>query len=698
MNWFKKIFFLVWLCFGTFLSWSQTISLNGPWSFAIDPLGQGELIGWHKPWGQNSMRKNEDSSTFVAGMDVVNVPHTWSLDVRYQHIGKSWYRKSFKLPAAVKDKTVRLFFDGVFYKCRIFLNGELIAFHYGGYTPFSIDISQWVTFPELNFLSIEVDNSWDYLTIPGSRFGNRPNDQLYPWYDFGGITRDVRLQISSKIYVSNQKIEAQPDLNKGTAKITAITWLENKSARDTSVTLQTTITNRTTGKIVQTSSLLEKKVFLKAFSQQKTIAKISLDASDVLLWDFDNPNLYDVRSAIVSGKNEISDYETYFGIREFKADPSAPQLLLNGKPVRVAGANRHSDHPVYGSEDPEKLAVEDMGLLRNGNMIMSRLNHTPLSRHFYKWADEHGYLIFAEIPNWQISPVLMANQKLKDEFRSQMQEMVEAFWNSPSIVAYSTGNEYDNWSPEGDEWTRYQMEQYRQFDTTRLLTFVARGSAGSEQNLSTPHDSFRYCDFLNINNYASFPEMEKMLQLLHQKYPLKAIVLSEFGLRSDFVKSEQVRINHLDSVVAIIKRNPYVASCSYWSFNDYKSRFPNTNKNGYREWGIIDPERKPRGLYLAFQTLLSPVELSVKRNTIHIQSKADFPSYTISNHQLKLWEGGKLVQSYPLPELNPGSSYEVPVRKINGSTAITIENKQGFTIYDSRVVNQMSSQMDSVKK
>ena len=108
------------------------------------------------------------------------------------------------------------------------------------------------------------------------------------------------------------------------------------------------------------------------------------------------------------------------------------------------------------------MVVEFPNKFCKGNI--QNQGHYPLSRHFYKWADEHGYLIIAEVTNWQMSAVLMTSQRIKDAFEAQMKEMVENFWNSPSIVAYSTGNEYPSWTPEGDEWTRYQMEKFREIE------------------------------------------------------------------------------------------------------------------------------------------------------------------------------------------------------------------------------------------
>ena len=226
----KQSFIFFFLCCLGLKSTAQEISLNGAWNFALDPLSRGEVLGWHLPWKINE--KDSANGYAAARFDVVNVPHCWSTDIRYNFVGKAWYRKAFKLPEDAKDKLVRIRFEAVYYKCRIFINGEIAAFHEGGYTPFEVNISKFIKQNQLNFITVEVDNSWTDLTVPGARMGDNPSAQFFPWYEYGGITRDVNILLTDKVYVKNQKIESTPNLSTGKALVKIITWVENKSMKE----------------------------------------------------------------------------------------------------------------------------------------------------------------------------------------------------------------------------------------------------------------------------------------------------------------------------------------------------------------------------------------------------------------------------------------------------------------------------------
>ncbi|HWB96374.1 MAG TPA: family 16 glycosylhydrolase, partial [Bryobacteraceae bacterium] len=194
---------------------SSRMSLNGEWFFATDSQHQGESQRWFE-------------SVPELRWDRVTVPHCWPVDPRFPYVGPAWYRRHFQTPPAWAGTLVRLHFEAVFYKCRMWVNGKLAGNHEGGYTPFDLDVTGLLKpSGEDNLVVVEVDNSWDTTTLPGARPGTTPEKALYPWWDFGGIVRDVTLLSTPPVYLARQSVQAVPDLKAGTARVKATVWVAN---------------------------------------------------------------------------------------------------------------------------------------------------------------------------------------------------------------------------------------------------------------------------------------------------------------------------------------------------------------------------------------------------------------------------------------------------------------------------------------
>jgi beta-glucuronidase len=175
---------------------SQDINLNGPWSIAVDPTEKGVEYDWHQEYTANS-------DGLVKGWDVVTVPHFFTLDNRFNIFGKVWYRKTFTLSEDIMNKVCRIRFAAAHYKTRLWVNDVFMGIHEGGYTPFLFDLSRVVK-SGVNYISVEVDNRWSDNTIPGSRPETGAKDQVYPWYEYGGITQNVSLLITDKAFIIKQ--------------------------------------------------------------------------------------------------------------------------------------------------------------------------------------------------------------------------------------------------------------------------------------------------------------------------------------------------------------------------------------------------------------------------------------------------------------------------------------------------------------
>ncbi|HSJ86034.1 MAG TPA: beta galactosidase jelly roll domain-containing protein, partial [Anaerolineales bacterium] len=153
---------------------SISIPLTGEWHFSVDQDRTGEQNGW------------EDSDFDDSSWTVVNVPHTWNIMPTYsEYEGIAWYRRVFRAPEEIKNAHVRLKFDAVFYLARVWLNGQYLGQHEGGYTPFEFDVTSLVKKSESNLIAVQVDNLRATNRIP---VVIRP-DWSFDWWNYGGITR-----------------------------------------------------------------------------------------------------------------------------------------------------------------------------------------------------------------------------------------------------------------------------------------------------------------------------------------------------------------------------------------------------------------------------------------------------------------------------------------------------------------------------
>ena len=614
------------------------ISLNGEWSFALDPVKVGEKEQWFLP------------DTDIRSFDKVAVPHCFSTDPRYAlYTGTAWYFRHFNAPAVDAGHHIFIRFDAVFYKTKIWLNGKPVGTHEGGYTAFELDITNYLQ--SANTLVLQVDNSWDTTTIPGAKtkvsYSAANNSQLYPWINYGGITRPVQLVTRPACFLQQVKITADPDLKNGQARVQVKTIVKNLSTQPVKQAVHAVVYEN--GRPVHTSFRpVEAKV--EAGSETVLVLENTLPAKEVKLWNQDEPHLY--TATITMGDDTLT---TDFGIR--KLEVRGTQLLLNGEPVKMGGCNRPLDHPVYGSVDPDEVLEQDLTLMKNAGMELSRIAHYPVSEKLLQWADKHGLLIIAEAGNWQMTPAQMSDTLMRNKYRSQLREMMEMDWNHPSVIAYSVGNEFQSQTPEGKAWVRDMRAWIKTMDDTRLITFASM-LLGRDFVRQPEDEASQYVDFVSANIYG---DQLKVLQRIHTLYPNKPVYVSEFGIRVRDAKTEEARVAYLRKAMDDFRRCDFVMGASVWTLNDYLSRFPGTGANGYRDWGLVSPHREIRGMYTAWQEEFAPaiievVSMNNRQMTLKITARADFPSYTLRGYQLRYHQ-----QSVPVRTLHPGESQQLDI-------------------------------------
>jgi len=513
--------------------------------------------------------------------DVV-VPHCWPASEQYRkYIGDAIYQRDFDLPAVEPGKVVRLHFDAVYDVASVWLNGRKLGVHEGGYTPFEFDVTR-VLKPGKNHLLVEVNNTPTLSSIPalatshGSRdyplYGTAAGEGIVGWMPYGGIVRPVSLLITDAVYLRTMKIDASPDLAHHTARITIHAWLHNGGSAAALAAVHGTVAGLPAS-------------FPRVRVAAGGDAEVAWSGTfmDAHLWSVRDPFLYDA-SVQVPG----DELTAKIGVREIRVQGT--ELLLNGKPVHLFGANRVSEDPKEGLRESGAIIERDMEDMLADNMRMMRIAHYPQAPALLDFADSHGMLIIAEAGNWNMSAWQMADPGIRATWQKQMKEMMEQDWNHPSVIAWSVGNEYESFTKDGIAWTHDMRAYTLGVDPTRLITFASRFTGDPSVNTGKDEGS-QYSDFVSVNIYGNYAER---FDHVHALYPDKPVFVTEFGKMGEPGIHDPERIKDVTDAVSAMKARPWMIGGSLWTWADYRSLHRGTPATGIRYWGVANLDREHR--------------------------------------------------------------------------------------------------------
>ncbi|MBJ6367477.1 glycoside hydrolase family 2 protein [Snuella sedimenti] len=379
------------------------------------------------------------SETFDdSSWSLVNCPHGLELvgseasgGVNYQ--GPAWYRKHFTPSDSLKRKQLKLHFEGVMGKCKVWVNGQLAGEHYGGYLPFSVDLSKGLKYGKENVIAVWADNSDDPDFPPG-----KPQSTLDFSY-FGGIYRDVWLVSTNDIFVTNANDE---NIVAGGGLLVRY---ENISEKSADVLCRVHIRNNNSK-----SQDLKVKVLLKDKSG-KTVSVKSQDVSiggnddkslssrlkvaSPLLWSPWSPSLYRLELIIENDRGDVVDgVAQHIGIRKLEMR-GKDGFWLNNKPYpgKLMGVNRHQDFAYVGNALPNNGQWRDAVLLKNAGTEIIRAAHYPVDPSFMEACDALGIFYIVATPGWQFwndKPIF--EQRVYKDVRN----MVRRDRNHPCVIMW----------------------------------------------------------------------------------------------------------------------------------------------------------------------------------------------------------------------------------------------------------------------
>lgn len=397
-------------------------NFNSGWEFVKDPTGDisAELF-----------QKNETQNT---AWQKVSLPHTASIeavdspDKQWQGIAR--YRKFFTVPEQFQYKSVSLNFGVAMQVAKVFLNGELLETHLGGYLPFQVKLDGKVKFGKENCILVELDNRDNPLVPPG-----KPLAALDFNY-YSGLYRNVTIEVKDKLHISDPiaanrvagggLLVSYSDVSAQSAKITVQVDVENESATVKAASLQISLKDAE-GKSVLSETIAEQSVSASGFVQFKQQLKLE----NPKLWSPDSPKLYNLNVKVMSNNLPVDSITESIGIRTFSFS-AKDGFVLNGQKLKLRGTNRHQEYPYIGNALSDNAQYRDAWKIKQAGFNFVRSSHYPQSPAYLAACDELGILVMDAIPGWQF----VGNEEFQNNSIRDAREMVRRDRNHPSIILW----------------------------------------------------------------------------------------------------------------------------------------------------------------------------------------------------------------------------------------------------------------------
>ncbi len=507
-----------------YLAHSRTVeNLNRSWQFTY---------GWEVRHGIST---------------TVNIPHTWNTDALsgkqdyYRGIGN--YQKNINIPLESKGKRLFLKFYGVGNIANIFINGKHACEHRGGYSAFTLEITNMVEYGKENTIMVRANNSPQLDVMP----------LLGDFNMYGGIYRNVELITTNKSNISL--------LDYGSSGV----YLLQKEVTGKRANIEATVMTSTSE-----SGL---KVRIEVIDKDKIVAKnevsvtvgensantLSLSIKNPRLWDgTTDPFTYTTRTSLVDASGKVIDsVEEPLGVRYFSVDPNKG-VFLNGKHIQLKGVCRHQDRAIIGNALSSIHHQEDMDIMVEMGVNAIRLAHYQQSKETYNLCDKEGMIVWAEIPF--IGPGgyrdkgFVDQPSFRENGKEQLIELIKQNFNHPSILFWGLFNELKEQGDNPCEYIAELNKLSKELDPSRLTT-----SASNQEG-----DLNRITDLIAWNKYYGWyggdpSEIGVWADRAHKEFPNTPIGISEYGAGGSTIHQND----------ELTKTNPN----SYWHPENWQTHF-----------------------------------------------------------------------------------------------------------------------------
>lgn len=544
----------------------HSTSLNGKWSAIVDPYDAGYNMRVFLD------RKSRPSGNFYEydfdGATRLNVPGDWNSqrdELKYYE-GTVWYARHFNFTPTGHQRHF-LYFAGVSNRCKVYLNGQLIATHEGAFTPFQVEVSDKLVSGD-NLLVVAVNNTRRVDAIPAMSFD---------WWNYGGITRDVMLVTLPDTYISDYFIRL--DKHRSDLLLADVSLSRPVAGQRIVVTIP--------GAGVK----------MQLTTDANGVASGRLSVRKLQRWSPDKPTLY--ATTITAPNDTVTEQ---IGFRNINVEKT--KVLLNGQPVFLRGVSFHEEIAQrMGRATSMADAVALVTEAKNLGCNMVRLAHYQQNEYIVREAERQGLMVWQEVPVWQSidftndSTLHKAQQMLRETILRDRNRCADCFWG----IANETKN-----TPARNRFLAQLLKTGKEMDTTRL--FVAAfdlANFDKQQDEFVMHDDFYpNLDLVGINKYmgwyAKWPKDPS--QIRWNVAPGKPLLISEFGGEALYGQhgddtnpdswSEDYQAKLYRDNLRMFENIPNLCGISPWVLFDFRSptRLHSTNQEGWNRKGLISDQ------------------------------------------------------------------------------------------------------------
>jgi beta-galactosidase len=628
------------------------ISLDGTWKFSTDIKAS--------PCDKN-----------------IKVPGEWLMQgFTVAKNAVAGYQRSFTIPKNWANKRLKLRFDAVFSEAEVFVNGKSAGTHLGGFTPFEIDINNFVKWDGANEVLVKVKSE--------TKADSLASASTYALHNLGGISRKVYLMAVPTVNFAYADVKTTFDKNYENATLSADVIIANETSKKINgLSIKAELfkadgKTKVDGKTVATG---------KAIVQNQHLQQnLSFDVKSPNKWDTEHPYLYVLKISILQN-NKLADVITkQIGFRQIEV--RGAQVFVNNMAVKLRGVCHHETMPLRGRSVNDNMWEKDVEIFRRANVNYIRTSHYPPAEELVDACNRLGMFLEVEAPFcWadRMKPAILPETDLYQTLLvDQTLDMVNQYRTEPSVLIWSLGNESNKY----EEYFKGTGKLVKQFDPTRPRNFSQWSPNADKGELEIANH--HYPGPTGPEKYKDYKRPIVFDEYVHLNAYNRLELVTDPGVRDVWGIG-------LEAMWEDMYKTDAVLGGALWAAIDDTFFLPDGKTVGYGTWGPIDGFRREKPEYWHMKKSYSPVKIKLvnswNNSKVGIELENRMLFSNLNECRIEWTTGTEKGVIKADAQRNGKTTIEIPVEKKPSQT-----DKMTINVYDPRGVLVDTYQFNLLQK